>query len=75
MIGAWPTASCPPSVTSSISCLPARGTGRPNGHLALFCFDVVDELDLSGFYERYRSDGLGRAAHERSVMVSVLLYA
>jgi hypothetical protein len=36
---------------------------------------VVDELDLSGFYERYRSEGLGRAAHEPSVMVSVLLYA
>jgi len=28
-----------------------------------------------GFYEHYRSDGLGRAAYEPSVMVSVLLYA
>jgi transposase len=44
-------------------------------HLALFVLDVVDELDLSGFYERYRSDGLGRAAYEPSVMVCVLLYA
>jgi hypothetical protein len=25
----------------------------PNDHLALFVLDVVDELDLSGFYERY----------------------
>lgn len=37
--------------------------------------DVVDELDLSGFYERYRSDGLGRAAYAPSVMVAVVLYA
>jgi len=47
----------------------------PKDHLALFVLDVVDELDLSGFYERYRSDGLGRAAYEPSVMVCVLLYA
>jgi transposase len=47
----------------------------PKDHLALFVLDVVDELDLSGFYERYRKDGLGRAAYEPSVMVCVLLYA
>src|SRR5436190_15806393 len=44
-------------------------------HLALFVLDVVEELDLSVFYARYRADGLGRAAYEPSVMVSVLLYA
>jgi transposase len=47
----------------------------PKDHLALFLLDVVAELDLSVFYARYRSDGLGRAAYEPSVMVSVLLYA
>jgi len=47
----------------------------PDDHLALFMIDVVDELDLSGLYEHYRSDGLGRAAYEPSVMVAVLLYA
>ena len=47
----------------------------PDDHLALFVLDVIDELDLSSFYERYRSDGLGRAAYEPSVMVAVLLYA
>src|SRR5712692_3279701 len=44
-------------------------------HLAWFVLDVVDALDLSVFYARYRCDGLGRAAYEPSVMVSVLLYA
>ena len=47
----------------------------PDDHLALFMIDVVDELDLSGLYEHYRFDGLGRAAYEPSVMVAVLLYA
>ncbi len=44
-------------------------------HLAWFVLDVVDELDLSVFYARYRSDGLGRAAYEPSVMVAILVYA
>jgi transposase len=55
----------PPSVTEWLE----------EGHLAFFLLDVVDQLDLSGFYEHYRSDGLGRAAYDPSVMVAVLLYA
>lgn len=47
----------------------------PEGHLAWFVLDVVDELDLSGFYERYRCDGVGRAAYAPPVMVAVVLYA
>ena len=47
----------------------------PEEHLAWFVLDVVEALDLSVFYARYRVDGLGRAAYEPSVMVSVLLYA
>jgi transposase len=47
----------------------------PEDHLAWFVLDVVDALDLSVFYARYRADGLGRAAYDPSVMVSVLLYA
>jgi hypothetical protein len=31
----------------------------PKDHLAVFLLDVVEELDLSVFYERYRCDGLG----------------
>jgi transposase len=54
---------------------PSLGDWLPDEHLALFMLDVVGELDLSGFYRRYRPDGLGRAAYEPSVIVSVLLYA
>ena len=45
------------------------------GHLAFFLLDVVDALELSEFYGHYRSDGVGRAAYDPSVMVAVLLYA
>ena len=29
----------------------------PKDHLAVFLLDVVEELDLSVFYKRYRCDG------------------
>jgi transposase len=47
----------------------------PKDHLAFFVLDVVAALDLSVFYARYRCDGLGRAAYDPAMMVSVLLYA
>ena len=28
----------------------------PEGHLVWFILDAVDQLDLSAFYRRYRSD-------------------
>src|SRR5712691_9960298 len=54
---------------------PSLSEWLPKDHLAWFVLDVVEALDMSVFYARYRSDGLGRAAYEPSVMVSVLLYA
>ena len=47
----------------------------PEDHLAWFILDAVQEMDLSPFYRRYRSDGWGRAAYEPGMMVSLLLYA
>jgi transposase len=44
-------------------------------HLAWFLLDVVDELDLSELYAAYRADGWGRAAHDPSMMLALLLYA
>jgi hypothetical protein len=34
----------------------------PEDHLAWFVLAAVEEMDLSGFYGAYRSDGHGRAA-------------
>lgn len=47
----------------------------PEGHLAWFVLDVVEQLDLSAFYARYRVDGRGGAAYEPAAMVALLLYA
>src|SRR3712207_2993950 len=47
----------------------------PEGHLAWFVIDAVDRLDLTAFYGAYRLDGQGRAAHEPSMMVALLLYS
>jgi len=42
----------------------------PEGHLAWFVLDVVEQLDLSAFYARYRSDGRGGAAYKPAAMVA-----
>lgn len=44
-------------------------------HLAWFVIDVVGQLELSGFYGRYRTDGRGGAAYDPALMVAVLIYA
>jgi transposase len=47
----------------------------PEGHLAWFVLESVEQMDLAAFYGSYRVDGWGRAAFEPSMMVSLLLYA
>jgi transposase len=47
----------------------------PEGHLAWFVLDCVDELDLTAFYSSYRADGHGRAAFDPAMMLALLLYA
>jgi transposase len=47
----------------------------PEGHLAWFVLDAVEEMDLAAFYSAYRQDGWGRAAHDPAMMVALLLYA
>lgn len=48
----------------------------PEGHLALFISDVVDELDLSAIVASYqRGDGRGQPPYHPAMMVKLLLYA
>src|SRR4051794_10457261 len=47
----------------------------PEGHLAWFVLDAVDAMDLAPFLAGYRDDGWGRAAHDRAMMVALLVYA
>jgi transposase len=47
----------------------------PEGDLALFISDVVDELDLSAIYRRYeRTDGRGQPAYHAVLLVKFLMY-
>ena len=47
----------------------------PEGDLALFVSDVVDELDLSAIYAAYeRGEGRGQPPYHPAMMVKLLLY-
>ena len=45
------------------------------GHLAHHVSDLVDSVDLSGFYAPYEGDGRRNAPYEPLMMVKVLIYA
>jgi transposase len=46
----------------------------PDGHLAWFILDVVDQLDLAPFYRAHRDDGHGHPAYDPKTLLGVLLY-
>jgi transposase len=46
----------------------------PDGHLAWFILDVVDQLDLQPFYRQHRDDGHGHPAYDPKALLGVLLY-
>jgi transposase len=46
----------------------------PQGHLAWFILDVVDQLDLQPFYLAHRDDGHGHPAYDPKTLLGVLLY-
>lgn len=46
-----------------------------DGHLASFLSDVVDELDLSQFYDGYGDSRRGQPPYHPAMMVKLLLYA
>jgi transposase len=47
----------------------------PEGHLAWFVLDVVDQLDLAPFYRAHRHDGHGHPAYDPKLLLGMLLYA
>jgi transposase len=46
----------------------------PQGHLAWFVLDVVDQLDLQPLYRQHRDDGHGHPAYDPKTLLGVLLY-
>ena len=47
----------------------------PQGHLAWFLLDVVDQVDLAPFYRAHRDDGHGHPAYDPKLLLGVLLHA
>jgi transposase len=47
----------------------------PEGHLAWFVIEAVEQMDLEAFYGAYRDDGRSRPAYDPAMMVGLLLYA
>jgi transposase len=56
-------------------CVTASVEWLPDGHLAWFVCDVVDQLDLAPFYRAHRDDGHGHPAYDPKTLLGVLLYA
>lgn len=54
---------------------PSSREWLPQGHLAWFVIDAVEQLDLSEFCADFRDDGWGRAAHDPVARVALLLSA
>ena len=47
----------------------------PKDHLAWFIIEVVESMDMTPFYLKYRSNGQGSAAWHPKVMLALILYA
>ena len=47
----------------------------PEGHLAHFILDVIEQLDLSKIYASYKGDGRGQPPYEPGMMTALLFYA
>jgi transposase len=47
----------------------------PEGHFVWFVLEAVEEMDLGGFYDAYRRDGMGRPGYDPAMMGALLLYS
>jgi transposase len=47
----------------------------PEDHLAWFVLDAVEQIDMTLFYTKYRTDGVGNSAFHPSMMVALLIYS
>lgn len=46
----------------------------PDGHLAYFLSDTIDQMDLSALHERYEGDGRRGQPYHPTMLVKVLIY-
>ncbi len=70
-----PTTFRPYAPDQDLLLQPSLREWLPEGHLAYFIDDVIEELDLSAFYAPYEGDGRRKAPYEPRMMLKVLIYA
>jgi len=70
-----PTTFRPYAPEQDLLLQPSLREWLPEGHLSYFIGDVIEELDLGAFYERYEGDGRRKAPFEPRMMLKVLIYA
>jgi len=70
-----PTTYRPYAPEQDLLLQPSLRQWLPEGHLSYFIGDVIEELDLGVFYERYEGDGRRKAPFEPRMMLKVLIYA
>jgi transposase len=70
-----PTSFRPYAPEQDLLLQPSLREWLPEGHLSYFISDVIEELDLGAFYERYEGDGRRKAPFEPRMMLKVLIYA
>jgi transposase len=54
---------------------PSPGDWLPEGHLAWFVVDAVEQLNIDGMLDGYRTSGKGEQAYPPRVMLALLIYA
>lgn len=70
-----PTTFGPYTPEQSLLLPPSPSDWLPEGHLAYFISDMIDQLDLSAFYERYEGDGRRKQPYEPRMMLKVIVYS
>ncbi len=70
-----PTTYRPYNPEQSLLLPPSPYDWLPEGHLAHFVFDIVDQLDLSAFYEPYKGDGRRKQPYEPRMMLKLIIYS
>ena len=69
-----PTSYRPYTPNQSHLLPPSPKDWLPEGHLANFISDVVDDLDLKNFYDPYKGDGRRNRPFDPRMMVKIVLY-
>lgn len=69
-----PTTYRPYAPDQDLLLAPSLREWLPEGHLAYFISDLLEELDLSAFYAPYQGDGRRKAPFEPMLMLKVLIY-